>query len=191
MSANSWRYRYEYKAKRRDHLRDKRLQTQERQRLRGSVGAVSHKKQSQSENPNSTFSTGGPERGQPTTLTLLTRDGESEEGDEGSHRQSREERANRSEEPQAFEPGAPVVLDVHDVRDEGPEGQNPCRRQNRPNHVTIHPSKQKLSYKMLPQRNLPRPANTGRGKSALLWSKVNVIIIINTFVETGNAQTVT
>lgn len=62
-------------------------------------------------------------------ITLLLRDGKSEEGDEGSHCQSREDHANCNEELEAFEPGAPVVLEVHDVRDEDPECQNPCRRQ--------------------------------------------------------------
>lgn len=44
MSANSWRYLYEYKAKRKDHLRVRKLHTQERQRLLGSVGAVGQNK---------------------------------------------------------------------------------------------------------------------------------------------------
>lgn len=40
MSANSWRYLCEYRAKRNAHLRVRKLQTHDRYRLPGSVGAT-------------------------------------------------------------------------------------------------------------------------------------------------------
>lgn len=56
-----------------------------------------------------------------TKITLLLRDGQSEEGNKGSHSQNWEEDTNNDEEFETLEPGSPVVLTVHDVCDESPE----------------------------------------------------------------------
>ena len=59
-------------------------------------------------------------------ITLLLRDGNSQESDEGHNGQQAEDNTDKDEELQPFEPGAPVVLEVHDVCHKRPQGQYSC-----------------------------------------------------------------